>query len=144
MIMHLRCLRCGESFDISEDAMKEVGYTKYSYCEECLRAGLKQLKENDEEERRKIIDKMIEDYYTEQEKIMEKIAKDIEMETGRAQNPMTIPMPICPIAVVRPLTKEEKIIEACLDAAGMYGEERSIVMDKSKINLGILKKPPCE
>ena len=44
MIMHLRCLRCGEAFSMSQDAMAQVGYTKYSYCEKCLRLGLNKLR----------------------------------------------------------------------------------------------------
>lgn len=44
MRMNLRCLRCGEAFSMSQDAMAQVGYTKYSYCEKCLRLGLNKLR----------------------------------------------------------------------------------------------------
>lgn len=48
MIFHLQCLRCKKSYDLSEEAMNEIGYTKYSYCDDCLREGLKLLKWDDE------------------------------------------------------------------------------------------------
>ena len=44
MRMNLRCLRCGEAFSMSQAAMAQVGYTKYSYCEKCLRLGLNKLR----------------------------------------------------------------------------------------------------
>ena len=50
MIMHLRCLRCGEAFSMSQDAMAQVGYTKYSYCEKCLRLGLNKLRGDGQDE----------------------------------------------------------------------------------------------
>ena len=50
MIMHLRCLRCGEAFSMSQDAMAQVGYTKYSYCEKCLRLGLDKLRADGQDE----------------------------------------------------------------------------------------------
>ena len=50
MRMHLRCLRCGEAFSMSQDAMAQVGYTKYSYCEKCLRLGLNKLRGDEQDE----------------------------------------------------------------------------------------------
>ena len=43
-IMPLTCLRCKKDIPLSYGAMKEVSYTHYSYCEDCLRKGLKSLK----------------------------------------------------------------------------------------------------
>ena len=56
-MMHLTCLRCGKPavsipFHCEELGIK-VSYTHYSYCEECLREGLKMLKEKDLEENKK-------------------------------------------------------------------------------------------
>lgn len=50
MRMYLRCLRCGETFSMSQDAMDQVGYTKYSYCEKCLRLGLNKLRADGHDE----------------------------------------------------------------------------------------------
>lgn len=48
MIMPLICIRCRKDIPLSEETMNEIGYTKYSYCEDCLRKGLKALKAWDE------------------------------------------------------------------------------------------------
>lgn len=50
-MMHTVCLRCGKPavsipFNCDELGMK-VSYTHYSYCEKCLREGLKLLKEQE-------------------------------------------------------------------------------------------------
>lgn len=50
-MMHTICLRCGKpavsiSFHYDELGMK-LSYTHYSYCEKCLRDGLKVLKEQE-------------------------------------------------------------------------------------------------
>lgn len=50
-LMHTSCLRCGKHamsipFHCDEMGMK-VSYTHYSYCEDCLREGLKLLKEGE-------------------------------------------------------------------------------------------------
>ena len=50
MRMNLRCLRCGEAFSMSQDAMAQAGYTKYSYCEKCLRLGLNKLRDDGQDE----------------------------------------------------------------------------------------------
>ena len=43
---HLQCLMCGgEVGSYSKQTMEQVSYTHYSYCEDCLRKGLKALKE---------------------------------------------------------------------------------------------------
>ena len=47
-IMPCACLRCKKSIPITYGTMAEVSYTHYSYCEDCLRKGLKALKAFDE------------------------------------------------------------------------------------------------
>ena len=42
--MPLICLRCKKDIPLSMPTFEEVSYTHYSYCEECLRKGLKALK----------------------------------------------------------------------------------------------------
>ena len=56
-MMQTICLRCGKPavsipFHCDELGMN-VSYTHYSYCEECLREGLKMLKEKVPEENKK-------------------------------------------------------------------------------------------
>lgn len=46
--MPLICLRCKKDIPLSIPTFEEVSYTHYSYCEECLRKGLKALKSLDE------------------------------------------------------------------------------------------------
>ena len=46
----MKCLRCGKTFGIPETDMMIIGYTKYSYCEDCLREGLKLLADRDKAE----------------------------------------------------------------------------------------------
>ena len=46
----LTCLRCGGVFGIPNSDMGIIGYTKYSYCENCIREGLALLKARDEAE----------------------------------------------------------------------------------------------
>lgn len=46
--MPLICLRCKKDIPLSMPTFKEVSYTHYSYCEECLRKGLKALRAWDE------------------------------------------------------------------------------------------------
>lgn len=48
--MGMKCLRCGKTFGIPETDMQIIGYTKHSYCEDCLREGLKLLADRDEAE----------------------------------------------------------------------------------------------
>jgi len=48
---HLQCLLCkGDVGVYSTHTMEQVGYTNYSYCEDCLRKGLKLLREKKQEE----------------------------------------------------------------------------------------------
>ena len=47
----LICLRCKKVTTYSMSTFREISYTHYSYCEECLRAGLKLLREADKEEK---------------------------------------------------------------------------------------------
>ena len=46
----LKCLRCGKTYGIPETDMRILGYTKYTYCEDCIREGLRLLKARDEAE----------------------------------------------------------------------------------------------
>lgn len=46
----MKCLRCGKTFGVPETDMMMIGYTKYTYCEDCLREGLKLLEVKDEAE----------------------------------------------------------------------------------------------
>lgn len=45
----LICLRCKKDIPLTFDAFVEVSYTHYSYCEDCLREGLRLLKAKDKE-----------------------------------------------------------------------------------------------
>ena len=47
--MPLICLRCGKDIPLPYGVMGEISYTHYSYCEDCLREGLKLLREKDKE-----------------------------------------------------------------------------------------------
>lgn len=42
-IMPLICLRCKKDIPHTYGVFKELSYTHYSYCEECLRKGLKTM-----------------------------------------------------------------------------------------------------
>lgn len=42
-VMPLICLRCKKDIPLTYPTFKEISYTHYSYCEECLRKGLKAL-----------------------------------------------------------------------------------------------------
>lgn len=43
-IMPLICLRCKKYIPLTMATFKEISYTHYSYCEECLRKGLQALR----------------------------------------------------------------------------------------------------
>jgi hypothetical protein len=43
-IMPLICLRCKKYIPLTVPTFREISYTHYSYCEECLRAGLRALR----------------------------------------------------------------------------------------------------
>ena len=43
-MMPLICIRCKKDIPLTVKTFEEVSYTHYSYCEECLRKGLKALK----------------------------------------------------------------------------------------------------
>lgn len=47
-IMPLICIRCRKPKYLKLGTMKEISYTHYSYCEDCLRKGLKALKSWDD------------------------------------------------------------------------------------------------
>ena len=46
-IMPLICIKCKKVIPLTLKTFKELSYTHYSYCEDCLRKGLKALKEWD-------------------------------------------------------------------------------------------------
>ena len=48
-IMPLICLRCKKDIPLTIRTMEEISYTHYSYCEDCLREGLRLLKAKDKE-----------------------------------------------------------------------------------------------
>ena len=48
-IMAFICLRCKKDIPLTIRTMEEISYTHYSYCEDCLREGLKLLKAKDKE-----------------------------------------------------------------------------------------------
>lgn len=56
-------------------------------------------------------------------------------------NPIFYPSPAMPIV---PKTRDEVIIDTCLDIVGLYGEERTRKEMEIKYRLGIWEKPPCE
>ena len=45
--MPLICLRCRKPIPLTYPTFSEVSYTHYSYCEDCLRAGLFLLRQHD-------------------------------------------------------------------------------------------------
>ena len=47
-IMPLICLRCKKDIPLPYGVMDKISYTHYSYCEDCLRKGLKALRAIDE------------------------------------------------------------------------------------------------
>lgn len=49
-VMSLKCLRCGKTYGVPKTDMMIIGYTKYTYCEDCLREGLRLLEARDEAE----------------------------------------------------------------------------------------------
>lgn len=49
-VRSIKCLRCGKTYGVPETDMLIIGYTKYTYCEDCLREGLKLLQARDEAE----------------------------------------------------------------------------------------------
>ena len=49
-VFSLKCLRCGKTYGIPETDMRILGYTKYSYCDDCLHEGIKLLNDRDEAE----------------------------------------------------------------------------------------------
>lgn len=48
-IMPLICLRCKKDIPLTLRTFEEISYTHYSYCEDCLREGLRLLKAKDKE-----------------------------------------------------------------------------------------------
>lgn len=48
-LMPLKCLRCGDTYEMSMSAMIEAGYTKYSYCNRCVDEAISLLKEADKQ-----------------------------------------------------------------------------------------------
>lgn len=49
-VFSMKCLRCGKTYGIPETDMRIIGYTKYSYCEDCVREGIRLLMARDKAE----------------------------------------------------------------------------------------------
>lgn len=49
-VFGLVCLRCKKTYEIPKTDMMIPGYTRYSYCEDCLREGIRLLRARDESE----------------------------------------------------------------------------------------------
>ena len=41
---HLKCLRCGKTYYLTRFSMSEMGYRKYSYCDDCIDKAMTFLK----------------------------------------------------------------------------------------------------
>lgn len=48
MYVHLRCLRCKRELMVTDEIMRRLGTTQYSYCEDCLYKAVKLLIIQDE------------------------------------------------------------------------------------------------
>ena len=48
--MPLICLRCRKYIPLTMKTFREIGYTKYSYCNECLHEGMRLLRNKDQAE----------------------------------------------------------------------------------------------
>lgn len=48
--LRMYCLRCKATYGIPETDMSIIGYTKYTYCEDCLRKAIRLLTTKDEAE----------------------------------------------------------------------------------------------
>lgn len=112
--MRMKCLRCGASFGMSETDMDIIGYTKYSYCENCLRDGLKLLSAKDEAEELKqpfyVIDTpmgQIQTYKNKPMAFMKKYTAEMQLkETERIMRKNGFGG-WCGYMFIRPLTLEE-------------------------------------
>ena len=73
--MYLVCLRCKKPYNYSMSTFEEMEYTKYSYCEECLRKGLKAL--NNTQSQIRLTNREWIDFLTEQFNISRTSAKEM-------------------------------------------------------------------
>lgn len=78
-IMPLICLRCKKDIPLTIRTMEEISYTHYSYCEDCLREGLKLLKAKDKEKEMpiKLVDEIPLTVAEQRESYRERIRQDI-------------------------------------------------------------------
>jgi len=78
-IMPLICLRCKKDIPLTIRTMEEISYTHYSYCEDCLREGLKLLKAKDKEKEMpiKLVDEIPLTVAEQREAYRERIRQDI-------------------------------------------------------------------
>ena len=60
-------------------------------------------------------------------------------------NDLFTPKPIQPyITNTDEFWRERRVIEACIQAAGIYGEEASMIEYEALRKLGIIEKSPCD
>ena len=78
-IMPLICLRCKKDIPLTLRTFEEISYTHYSYCEDCLREGLKLLKAKDKEKEMPIkpVDEIPLTVAEQRESYRERIRQDI-------------------------------------------------------------------
>ena len=113
-IFSLKCLRCDKTYGIPQTDMNILGYTKYSYCEDCLREGLKLLKARDDAEELRqpfyVIDTPMEQVQTYNGRPMafkKKIVAEWQIqETERLMRKNGFSN-LCGIMFVRPMTLEK-------------------------------------
>lgn len=78
-IMPLICLRCKKDIPLTVRTMEEISYTHYSYCEDCLREGLRLLKAKDKEKEMPIkpVDEIPQTLAEKRQSYRERIRQDI-------------------------------------------------------------------
>ena len=64
-----------------------------------------------------------------------------KMEGVTLENKMFYPNPLPPFVQK---TRDDIVIDTCLDVFGLRGEDRTIAEMQIKYRLGIWEKPPCE
>ena len=78
-IMPLICLRCKKDIPLTIRTMEEISYTHYSYCEDCLREGLRLLKAKDKEKEMpiKLVDEIPQTLAEKRQSYRDRIRQDI-------------------------------------------------------------------
>ena len=64
-----------------------------------------------------------------------------EIDNAVIANGMFYPHPLPPLVQK---TRDDIVIDTCLDVVGLHGEDRTIAEMQIKYRLGIWEKPPCE